>query len=115
MCVVGTDVTGFGILGHASNLASNQAADVDLVLHTFPVIAGMAQVDAHLRGMFKLALGYSAETSGGLLVVLPNKASAEEYCKDIFSEDKCEAWIVGEVVEGTKKARVSENVRMLAV
>ena len=32
-----TDVTGFGILGHAQNLAEMQHADVDIVLHTAPV------------------------------------------------------------------------------
>jgi selenide,water dikinase len=33
-----TDVTGFGILGHAANLASNQKEDVSFVIHTLPII-----------------------------------------------------------------------------
>lgn len=65
----GTDVTGFGILGHLNNLASNQKAAVSFRLHTLPIIRGMANVDAHLR-MFKLREGYSAETSGEFEVVL---------------------------------------------
>merc|ERR1719500_1635274 len=36
-----TDVTGFGILGHAQNLAQNQQDKVDLELHTLPIIRGM--------------------------------------------------------------------------
>ncbi len=31
-----TDVTGFGLLGHARNLASHQRAAVDLVIDTLP-------------------------------------------------------------------------------
>jgi len=58
-----TDVTGFGILGHANNLASNQVAAVSLHIHTLPVLRGMAGVDARLK-MFKLPEGFSAETSG---------------------------------------------------
>lgn len=33
-----TDVTGFGILGHATNLAENQLEEVSFSLHTLPVI-----------------------------------------------------------------------------
>ena len=36
-----TDVTGFGILGHAENLAAAQRQEVDLVFHSLPVFAGM--------------------------------------------------------------------------
>jgi len=35
-----TDVTGFGIVGHATNLASNQTAAVSFVIHHFPFSAG---------------------------------------------------------------------------
>lgn len=39
-----TDVTGFGLLGHASNLAANQRAEVSFEIHTLPIISGMRQV-----------------------------------------------------------------------
>lgn len=39
-----TDVTGFGILGHAQNLAKNQKAPVSFVIHNLPIIAKMATV-----------------------------------------------------------------------
>lgn len=33
-----TDITGFGLLGHARNLAAAQKGDVDFVIHSIPVI-----------------------------------------------------------------------------
>lgn len=39
-----TDVTGFGILGHAQNLAKNQKNPVAFVIHNLPIIAKMATV-----------------------------------------------------------------------
>ena len=39
-----TDVTGFGILGHAQNLAKNQKQPVSFVIHNLPIIAKMATV-----------------------------------------------------------------------
>ena len=57
-----TDVTGFGILGHAQNLASNQTREVDFIIDTFPVIDKMWEVNAKVN--FKLEIGKSAETSG---------------------------------------------------
>jgi selenide,water dikinase len=33
-----TDVTGFGILGHAQNLAGAQKQEVDLVIDSLPIL-----------------------------------------------------------------------------
>ena len=61
-----TDVTGFGILGHANNLASIQKNEVAFVIHNLPVIAKMTAVSKACGGMFGLLQGRSAETSGTL-------------------------------------------------
>lgn len=64
-----TDVTGFGILGHAQNLAAAQFEEVDIVIEKLPIIENM-----HLKitGMhdFKVTEGYSAETSGGIFTII---------------------------------------------
>jgi selenide, water dikinase len=93
-----TDVTGFGYLGHAANLAAHSAARVRFELHTLPVIAGMAAVDDALGGAFKLRAGASAETSGGLLVALPSEAAAAAFIADVSAADGAPAWVVGRVV-----------------
>ena len=60
-----TDVTGFGILGHASNLAKVQKNEVSFVIHNLPVIAKMALVSkVYKNDAFGLLKGTSAETSG---------------------------------------------------
>lgn len=71
----GTDVTGFGLVGHARTLATN--AGVGIELSHLPVIAGTEPL-SELFG-YGLADGESAETSGGLLLAVPEgRATALE-------------------------------------
>ena len=65
-----TDVTGFGILGHANYLAQAQKKDVTFVLNKFPVIKNLMKIEKKTQD-FKLMEGYAAETSGGLLICIP--------------------------------------------
>eukprot|EP00128_Syssomonas_multiformis_P000673 Colp12_sorted_trinity150504_noHs@11948 len=106
-----TDVTGFGILGHGQNLAAAQREAVDFVLHTLPCIKGMSAVNNIVD--FGLRRGYSAETSGGLLVVLP-AAAAQAYIDDV-SVDGIPAYIVGAVVQGSRTARLADDVKIIEV
>lgn len=102
-----TDVTGFGLLGHAANLAQAQDAAVDFVIDRLPVISKMPAVNS--RFDFKLTRGLSAETSGGLLVALGAQA-AHAYCRRLQELDGEPAWIIGRVVAGTRTARLSDDV-----
>ncbi|KAH9116670.1 hypothetical protein LEN26_000431 [Aphanomyces euteiches] len=109
-----TDVTGFGILGHASNLAKSQKAAVDLELHTLPIIKDMLEVNAAFNNNWRLPQGFSSETSGGLLVCI-SPENAEAYMRDLFELDGQPAWIVGRVVEGSNKARLTEDVQYVEI
>lgn len=64
-----TDVTGYGILGHAQNLAKYQPNEVKFVIHNLPVIAKMSTVAKASGNLFQLLQGYSAETSGMILQI----------------------------------------------
>eukprot|EP01064_Diplonema_japonicum_P005988 TRINITY_DN1395_c0_g1_i1.p1 TRINITY_DN1395_c0_g1~~TRINITY_DN1395_c0_g1_i1.p1 ORF type:complete len:319 (+),score=110.43 TRINITY_DN1395_c0_g1_i1:205-1161(+) len=112
-----TDVTGFGIHGHAANLAMAQLADVDIEVHTLPIIKGMAGVDDILGNMFKLKQGLSAETSGGLFLALSSLEAANAFIKDLAEEDKTRGWIVGNVVarKGDIGNAVIENPKIIEV
>ena len=81
-----TDITGFGLLGHAQNLARNQKNEVAFVIHNLPVIAKMGAVAKACGNMFQLLQGHSAETSGGLLICLPREQAAA-FCKDIEKQE----------------------------
>ncbi|KAK2497801.1 hypothetical protein MC885_017004 [Smutsia gigantea] len=59
-----TDITGFGILGHAQNLAKQQRNEVSFVIHNLPVLAKMAAVSKACGNMFGLMHGTCPETSG---------------------------------------------------
>lgn len=59
-----TDVTGFGLLGHAQNLAKVQKNEVNFVIHNLPVIAKMAAIAKACGNQFQLTQGTCAETSG---------------------------------------------------
>jgi len=101
-----TDITGFGIKGHITNLAKNQKKMIknnikyQFYVHTLPVIKNMCKVNGFLRDNkilnFKLIQGFSAETSGGLLIMLPKK-NAKAFINDIWKMDGWPAYIVGEI------------------
>lgn len=109
-----TDVTGFGLLGHAQNLARNQKNEVSFVIHNLPVIAKMAAVAKACGNMFQLLQGHSAETSGGLLICLPREQAAA-YCKDIEKQEGYQAWIIGIVEKGNRSARIIDKPRVIEV
>lgn len=109
-----TDVTGFGLLGHAQNLAKYQKNDVTFVIHNLPIIAKMAAITKACGNMFGLIQGTSAETSGGLLVALPREQAAA-YCKDIQNQEGFQAWIIGIVEKGNKTAKIIDKPRIIEV
>jgi len=109
-----TDVTGFGILGHAINLAQNQTSSVKFVIHSLPIIKNMTKVAKAVGNMFQLLQGYSAETSGGLLLSI-NKDKAAEFCAEIESEEGCAAWVIGTIEEGDRGAVIADNPTIIEV
>lgn len=99
-----TDVTGFGLLGHANNLLKFQRdSRVGFCLDRLPIIRNLCDIGRAVGGAAwtKLSTGRAVETSGGLLIAMPAK-NAEAFCKDMFDEidGGGGAWIVGRVVMG---------------
>jgi len=109
-----TDVTGFGILGHAANLASNQTEGVDMVLHTLPIIKGMVGIAKTMGNMFQLLQGYSAETSGGLLMSI-SAEGAKAFADEILAIEGEPAWVIGTVEAGSGKARIVDSPTIIEV
>ncbi|GAB6021501.1 hypothetical protein CHUAL_004106 [Chamberlinius hualienensis] len=109
-----TDITGFGLLGHAQNLARNQKNEVSFVIHNLPVIAKMSAVAKACGNTFQLLQGHSPETSGGLLICLPREQAAA-YCKDIEKKEGYQAWIIGIVEKGNRTARIIDKPRVIEV
>jgi len=115
----GTDITGFGILGHAENLCKAQDNQhLTFELDVLPILSGAVDVDDHCKGMFKLVDGFSAETSGGLLVCLsPDKVAG--FQDHVENGTGIRPWVIGSVREEDKnnpvKAQIVTNVTIVSV
>ncbi len=88
-----TDITGFGLLGHATNVSS--LSGVNVVIDRIPVIEGtltLAEYFGH-----KLATGLGAETAGGILAFMdPSKV---EVFQNYLADKGLPSWPVGKAVE----------------
>ncbi|KAJ1358998.1 putative selenide, water dikinase [Parelaphostrongylus tenuis] len=114
-----TDVTGFGLLGHADNLSRAQKEKVRFVIDTLPVIEYMDEVARRMPNGngFNLFGGTSAETSGGLLVAL-KKGDVEGFLRDLQFADGFPAWVVGRVeaiTSGENYAIIHEDYKVISV
>lgn len=107
-----TDVTGFGILGHADYLAQAQRADVDFVIEKLPTFKNLAKIEGKVQN-FRFFEGYAAETSGGLLVCLAKEKVDGFRRKMAEHGENC--WVVGHVTEGSKRAVLAPKVELVDV
>ena len=112
-----TDITGFGLVGHAQNLVAVQQEPVDFEIHSLPLIHHMGLINEHIFN-FRLTLGYSAETSGGLLVIL-DPSQVQGFIKEhreVYGQD---VWVVGDVIpraEGSEpKASIKADFKIIEV
>ncbi|KNH06783.1 selenophosphate synthetase [Perkinsela sp. CCAP 1560/4] len=96
-----TDITGFGLLGHAENLASVQLTSVALRFFVLPCICGTTYRGTPTAGSWnvKLLSGRGVETSGGLLAAFRTLKEADAYIADIRRIGGTESWVVGRGVE----------------
>lgn len=108
-----TDVTGFGIKGHAENLVNAQHKNLRFQINKLPVFNKMDLVNDKVRN-FKLREGFSPETSGGLLLSM-NKKSAHKFVEEMNAANEW-AWIIGEVYESqTKQVEFNSELDIISV
>jgi selenide,water dikinase len=122
-----TDVTGFGLAGHAYGMAKGSGTTLVLELARLPLLPGAeklahrpyltrasatnaAYVAEHLRiegqpDPVRLEFFYDAQTSGGLLISVPGDR-AESLVADVKARGATAACIIGEVRERADKALV---------
>jgi selenide,water dikinase len=114
-----TDVTGFGLLGHAHEMAERSGVGIELDAGALPLFPGAREqaaagirtggdsrnrefagphVDAAGVADDLVAAAYDPQTAGGLLVSLP--ADKALTLQASFESRKLQAWRVGSVVEG---------------
>jgi len=114
-----TDVTGFGLLGHVTNLAKNQKEKgLRFQIEVLPIIQKIKTV-ADRFPFFRFNEGFSAETSGGLLVVLPEQ-DAGPFCRELEQLENEPAFIIGTVLrsqdeQAENTAFIVENPTLIEV
>ncbi|PVU86986.1 hypothetical protein BB559_006287 [Furculomyces boomerangus] len=108
-----TDVTGFGILGHANQLAKNTKEKVKFNIHLLPVFKHSLTIDNIFD--YGLTSGRSAETSGGLLICMSAK-NANMFIDEISELENHKAFVVGNVVKCTNdEDRCAEMAQSLKI
>ncbi len=103
-----TDVTGFGLLGHSKEIARSSGVDIDI--HTLPIIKGTLDV-SELFG-YGLEAGESAETAGGMIVIVSN--DMRESLESELEKRSLTHYEIGVVREGSGKVDIS-NAELLEV
>jgi selenide,water dikinase len=122
-----TDITGFGLAGHAFGMAEGSRATLVFSLSSLPLLPGAeklarrpyltrasatnaAYVRPGLRvegrpNPVRMEFFYDAQTSGGLLISVPAER-AEELVASLRAKGPSPACVVGEVIERTDAALV---------
>ena len=122
-----TDVTGFGLLGHLKEMLSAGCFNAEIEWKKVPLlssawdyavagmipggtknnlefVSGILDCDPTVPEMLKILLA-DAQTSGGLLVALPEH-QAREAIQALTSEGISFASIIGKIVPGTSRIRI---------
>lgn len=113
-----TDVTGFGLFGHASNLASFQRdQSLQFIIKRLPILRNVREMALAL-GQTKLLQGGAVETSGGLLIAM-EALDAKRFCDEHKHLTGYDAWIIGSVVRrqfnDDQNVRISDSLEFLDV
>jgi selenide,water dikinase len=120
-----TDVTGFGLIGHAAGLADASGVTIEIDVDGVPLLEGALEtVSAGMRpgGLFAnqqfygrfvrsatraddetIELLYDPQTSGGLLIALP-AARVAAFERAFADAGGAESWRVGRIVERTAES-----------
>lgn len=108
-----TDITGFGLVGHAENLLSFQVEKLNFVITKLPIIKHVKKIAEILNRHQKLNSGRMVETSGGLLIALPAQ-QARHFCSEFEKLSGSGCWIIGHVESGSGEV-ITENVNIIEV
>jgi selenide,water dikinase len=104
-----TDVTGFGLKGHATNMA--MLGKVDIVIDQLAVIRGTPML-TEIFG-YPLLQGEAKETAGGMLIAV-GKEDADNLLSEL-DKRKVRHFEVGYVTKGTGNVIVLKNAKVIEV
>ena len=104
-----TDVTGFGLKGHAANMAV--LSKVDIVIDQLAVIRGTPTL-TEIFG-YPLLQGEAKETAGGMLISVSKEDADDLLCE--LDKRKVRHFEVGYVTKGNGNVNVLKNAKVIEV
>jgi selenide,water dikinase len=104
-----TDITGFGLIGHASEMAEQSMVDIEIT--SVPVVKGSLEISDILG--YSLREGLAHETAGGMLLSVSPENTAR--LMDSLRKRQITPYKVGKVRDGTGKAVLSRDVKFIEV
>ncbi len=104
-----TDITGFGLKGHAENMA--KLGQVNIVFDELAVIRGTPAL-AEVQG-YPLLKGDASETAGGMLIAV-GKGDLDDLLKEL-EKRKVRHFEVGRVMKGQGTVKIGKQVKILEV
>jgi selenide,water dikinase len=104
-----TDVTGFGLVGHASEVA--EQSSLDLEIKSLPVVKGSLELSDILG--YSLREGSTHETAGGMLLsVAPDST---ERLLEALRIHGVTPYVIGNARKGSGKVRLSKDLQYVEV
>jgi selenide,water dikinase len=104
-----TDVTGFGLAGHAREVAT--LSKVDIIIDTMPIIEGTYILSNQLG--YALKDGTSAETAGGMLLSVPR--DTVDLLTKKLTERGIKPFEVGYVKKGSGQVNIVPDIQIIEV
>ncbi len=104
-----TDITGFGLLGHAQEMA--KSSNVNIIIDTLPIFDQALEASKALG--YGLESGTSAETAGGMLLSIP--PSKLDLIQTELKKHKVPIFVIGKVTSGIGKAQIISVPEILNV
>lgn len=104
-----TDVTGFGLLGHAAEVA--EQSSVDLEITSIPVVKGSLEISDILG--YSLRAGSAHETAGGMLL-----SAAEDNVEQLLEtlrRHRVNPYVIGKARTGKGKVKLSRDLQFIEV
>jgi selenide,water dikinase len=102
-----TDITGFGLKGHAESMATLSC--VDIRIDKMVVIEG-TPILAELLG-YPLLTGEASETAGGILISVDRK-SVDDFV-DCLERRKVQHFEIGTVARGSGKVKMAKQLKIV--
>jgi len=106
-----TDITGFGIKIHASEMIQHR--NIDINIHTLPVITQTDEL-SELFG-YGLLNGTAAETAGPMLIAVDTSKIDLNNIQQMLKKNGVVSWHIGNFKEGTGKVKIKENINVIQV